>query len=174
MTAGQETTEPGDYSRVGKGRISARPVPLGADGKPMSVWQIWLRRLCLVMIGWAALELILGAVLWAFGLTMGSIHVIGVELYDLAAFVGTTALVNAVLSLIIGLLGVRGAKNPYKITLFFWIMLSDAVVTAWAMASSLSSGIFDATGVVNGLFIIALALCAWQVRGQTGYFDERP
>ena len=45
---------------------------------------------------------------------------------------------------------------------------------AWAMASNLSSGIVDVTGIVSGLFIIALAVCTWQVRGQTGYFDEHP
>ena len=93
---------------------------------------------------------------------------------DIAAAVGATALVSAVFNLAIGLLGIRGAKNPYKITLFFWITLADAVLTAWAMASNLSSGIVDVTGIVSGLFIIALAVCTWQVRGQTGYFDEHP
>ena len=93
---------------------------------------------------------------------------------DIAAAVGATALVSAVFNLAIGLLGIRGAKNPYKITLFFWITLADAVLTAWAMASNLSSGIVDVTGIVSGLFIIALAVCTWQVRGQTGYFDDHP
>ena len=93
---------------------------------------------------------------------------------DIAAAVGATALVGAVFNLAIGLLGIRGAKNPYKITLFFWITLADAVLTAWAMASNLSSGIVDVTGIVSGLFIIALAVCTWQVRGQTGYFDDHP
>ena len=51
---------------------------------------------------------------------------------------------------------------------------ADAVVTAWAMASNIASGIIDLTGLVSGLFIIALAVCTWQVRGQTGYFDEHP
>ena len=102
------------------------------------------------------------------------VAVVGGGVAGIAAAVGATALVGAVFNLAIGLLGIRGAKNPYKITLFFWITLADAVLTAWAMASNLSSGIVDVTGIVSGLFIIALAVCTWQVRGQTGYFDDHP
>ena len=49
-----------------------------------------------------------------------------------------------------------------------------ARVTAWALASSVSAGTCDLTSLVSGLFVIALAVCAWQVRGQTGYFDAHP
>ena len=35
-------------------------------------------------------------------------------------------------------------------------------------------GFFDPTSIVSGLFIILLAVCAWQVRGQTGYFEQHP
>ena len=47
-------------------------------------------------------------------------------------------------------------------------------MTAWALASSVSAGTCDLTSLVSGLFVIALAVCAWQVRGQTGYFDAHP
>ena len=163
MAADRGATAPGGVRRMGGAQTRVRPAPLGADGKPMSVWQVWLKRLCVVMIVWAVL-----------GLVADGVRVAGVELRDIAAAVGATALVGAVFNLAIGLLGIRGAKNPYKITLFFWITLADAVLTAWAMASNLSSGIVDVTGIVSGLFIIALAVCTWQVRGQTGYFDDHP
>ncbi len=153
---------------------NGRPAPLGTDGKPMSVWQIWLRRLCLFMVGWAVLELAFGAVFWAVGWLFPDVEIFSVRLGSIAAMVGATALFGAALNLVIGLLGIRGAKNPYKISLFFWITLADAVITAWAMASNISSGIFDLVSIVSGLFIIALAVCSWQVRGQTGYFDEHP
>lgn len=152
----------------------ANKLRLGTDGKPMSVWQIWLRRLCIVMIVWAALELVFGIVFWAVGWSVEGLQIAGVELKSIAASVGSTALVSAALNLVIALLGIRGAKNPCKITLFFWITLADAVLTAWAMASNIASGIIDVTGMISGLFIIALAVCTWQVRGQTGYFDEHP
>ena len=174
MAADREATAPGGVRRMGGAQTRVRPAPLGADGKPMSVWQVWLKRLCVVMIVWAVLELVFGAAFWAVGSVADGVRVAGVELRDIAAAVGATALVSAVFNLAIGLLGIRGAKNPYKITLFFWITLADAVLTAWAMASNLSSGIVDVTGIVSGLLIIALAVCTWQVRGQTGYFDEHP
>ncbi|WP_270298041.1 hypothetical protein [Eggerthella sinensis] len=48
------------------------------------------------------------------------------------------------------------------------------MLTAWALASSVSTGSLDLTSLVSGLFVIALAVCAWQVRGLTGYFDVHP
>ena len=78
--------------------------------------------------------------------------------------VGAMAMAGACLNLAIGFLGLRGARNPRKITL----------LTAWALASSVSAGTCDLTSLVSGLFVIALAVCAWQVRGQTGYFDAHP
>ena len=147
---------------------------IGVDGKPLSVWQIWLWRLCVVMIVWAVLEIIFGVGFWIAGYLFSDVQVAGLTLGAIAISVSVTALVSAALNLIIGLLGLRGARNPDKITLFFWITLADAVLTSWAMASNISSGIFDVTGIVSGLFIIALAVCTWQVRGQTGYFDEHP
>ena len=52
---------------MGGAQTRVRPAPLGADGKPMSVWQVWLKRLCVVMIVWAVLELVFGAAFWAVG-----------------------------------------------------------------------------------------------------------
>ena len=116
---------------MGGAQTRVRPAPLGADGKPMSVWQVWLKRLCVVMIVWAVLELVFGAAFWAVGSVADGVRVAGVELRDIAAAVGATALVSAVFNLAIGLLGIRGAKNPYKITLFFWITLADAVPVSY-------------------------------------------
>lgn len=152
----------------------ARRVPLGTDGKPMSPWQIWLKRLCIVMIVWALVEIAVGLAAIVVSHVAAGAVVAGIDVRTAAATVGTSALLSATLNLLIGLLGIRGAENPNKIALFFWITLADAVLTAWALASSLSSGIVDPTGIVSGLFIIALAVCAWQVRGQTGYFDVHP
>lgn len=147
--------------------------PMGDDGVVMTTWQIWLRRLCLFVVGWAAVELVLGTGLW--GIYLLGLPVFGEGgLTGAAVDVGVIAMVGALLNLIIGALGVRGAKNPRKITLFFWITFIDAMLTAWALASSVSSGSCDLTSLVSGLFVIALAVCAWQVRGQTGYFDVHP
>lgn len=144
-----------------------------AVGAPMTTWQVWLRRLCLFVVVWAIAELLLGAALW--GGYLFSRSVLGVEPSVLAEpVVGAMAMVGACLNLVIGLLGIRGAKNPCRITLFFWITFIDAMLTAWALASSVSTGSLDLTSLVSGLFVIALAVCAWQVRGLTGYFDVHP
>lgn len=158
-----------------------KTVPIGADGKPMTTWQIWLRRLCLILIVWAALEVLLGILLVVFSSYVPADLLKGIEglgadvdAQFFAKFLGVSALVGAVINVAVALLGVRGAKNPPKITLFFWIALVDAVVTAWALAGSLSQGALNPSSLVSGLFIIALAVCAWQVRKQTGYFDVHP
>lgn len=152
---------------------AAASAPVGDDGAPMTAWQVWLRRLCLFVVAWALAELVLGTALWGA-------HLLGVPLLDGAAFsfdapvVGAMALAGAVLNLAIGALGVRGARNPRRITLFFWITFVDALLTVWALASSVSAGSCELTSLVSGLFVVALAVCAWQVRGQTGYFDVHP
>lgn len=148
-------------------------LPLGDDGVPMTRWQVWLRRLCLFVIVWAVAELVLGAALWG-AYFLGLLVWDGADSKLVEPVVGAMAMLGACLNLIIGILGVRGARNPCKITLFFWITFIDAMLTAWALASSVSSGMCDLTSLVSGLFVIALAVCAWQVRGQTGYFDEHP
>ena len=154
----------------GAGRAGAL---VGDDGVPMTSWQMWLRRLCLFVIVWAVAELLLGAALWG-GYLFGRL-VLGVEPSVLAEpVVGAMSMAGACLNLVIGLLGLRGARNPRKITLFFWITFVDAMLTAWALASSVSTGSCDLTSLVSGLFVIALAVCTWQVRGQTGYFDAHP
>ena len=83
-------------------------------------------------------------------------------------------MVGAVVNVVVALLGIRGSKNPKKIAPFFWIALIDAVLTAWALASSISQGIIDPSSLVSGVFIISLAVCAWQVRKQTGILRRPP
>ena len=145
----------------------------GDDGQPMTKWQVWLRLLCAVVIAWAVAELVLGAVLWSAFLL--DVPLIGGAAPTFAEpLVGAAALLGACLNLAIGFLGMRGARNPRKIALFFWIVFVDAMLTAWALASSVSSGTCDLTSLASGLFIISLSVCAWQVRGQTGYFDVHP
>lgn len=159
---------------AGSAAGSVRSTAIGADGKPMSAWQVRLKRLCMVMIVWACIEIALGVMLWFAGGAVEGVEIAGVGLRAIAVAAGATAFATTVLNLVIGLLGIRGAENPSKITLFFWITLANAVLTAWALASNVSAGMFDVLGTVSGLFVIALAVCAWQVRGQTGYFDVHP
>lgn len=169
-------------NRCSKERMKKeKSIPIGTDGKPMTQWQIWLRRLCIVVVCYSVFLLILSAVLLVIGYTTQFADLEPVTLFDstykaqeISAALGISALVGGILNTVVALLGIRGAKNPNKITLFFWIIFIDALLTTWALASNIASQIFDPASIVSGLFIISLAVCAWQVRKQTGYFDQHP
>lgn len=158
----------------------AKAPRIGTDGVAMTPWQIWLRRLCVVMIVWAGLELILGIFFIAapqvidFEAIFGTEKFLDIGMQEVFTILGVSSLVGAFLNVVIAFLGIRGAEHPQRITVFFWIALVDAVLTAWSLAGNISLGVFDPAGLVSGLFIIALAVCAWQVRKQTGYFDKHP
>ncbi|MEG0071766.1 MAG: hypothetical protein RR362_01735 [Raoultibacter sp.] len=159
-----------------------KPIPIGDDGVPMTIWQIWLKRLCMVMVVWAVLGLLLGVGLILFAQFADLSGIKGFEgnintsedAQSLLFFMGVASIVGAFVNVVSGFLGLRGAKNPKKIALFFWIALIDAVLTAWSLIGGISQGVVDVTALISGAVILVLALCAWQVRGQTGYFDKHP
>lgn len=165
---------------VSRKRTKEKSLPLGADGKPMSVWQIWLKRLCFIMIIWSVIELLIGIVfLFAGNMVPAEVfndfgRTYGVSVDDSWFLLSVSTLIGAFLNMAMGFLGIMGADNPSKIVVFFWIALIDAVITAWALASNVSIGLIDPSSLVSSAFIIALAVCAWQVRKQTGYFDQHP
>lgn len=147
----------------------------------MTTWQVWLRRMCWVLLGWSFLLLGIAVVLFIVGTIAQVDNIDSIVLFDqtievhfFATMLSISSFAGAVLNAAVALLGIRGANNPPKITLFFWIVLIDAVLTAWSLASNFSRGIFDPMSILSGLFIITLATCAWQVRKQTGYFDNHP
>lgn len=156
---------------------ATRRIDVDRDALPVdswSAWQVWLKRLCSVLVGWACFELLLGAGLSIGGEALSSATFAGVDVRAIVAALGATAVASAAFNGVIGLLGIYGAAHPHRIALFFWIAFADGLATAWALASRLSAGIVDVPSMVSGLFIIAIAVCAWQVRGQTGYFDVHP
>ena len=79
-----------------------KKVPVGADGKPMTSWQVWLRRLCIVLLVWAALEVLLGALLVIFSGFVPADLLKGIEglgadidAQFFAKFLGVSAMVGA-------------------------------------------------------------------------------
>ena len=56
-----------------------KPARTGANGQPMTVWQVWLRRLCFVLIAWASVVVVCGIVLAAFSLFSALPSVFGVD-----------------------------------------------------------------------------------------------
>jgi hypothetical protein len=135
------------------------------------------------MFVWASLELVLGiGFLFVAQFVpeelLGGMRVLmnlGVPAVKQAGLLlGTSSLIGAFFNVVIAFLGIRGSENPVRIAPFFWIALIDAVVIAWALASSITQGVIDPVSIVSSLFVIMLAVGAWKVRKQTGYFDRHP
>lgn len=143
---------------------------LSADGTPYSIWQQRTRVLCLFLVAFAALEIVVGAGLF----TLSSVGI-----FDFAKLlpdvrVGATTITSGVINLVVALSGLWGAHNPRKITLFFWAVFVNALMSSWAVASAWSMGKYDPAAFTSVLVALAYAVCAWNVRGQTGYFDNHP
>ncbi|MEG1623869.1 MAG: hypothetical protein RR300_03300 [Raoultibacter sp.] len=64
---------------------------------------------------------------------------------------GIMLLVNGLVDLVVGIFGLRGAKNPKKIGVFFVLAIIGVVFAAFGLISTLMSGSFDAGSIVSGL-----------------------
>ena len=147
-----------------------KKVRISADGTPYTVWQTRTRILCLIYLVWALLEIAVGA---GF-LTIRSIGLFDpTELVPNITFGGSTVL-SGVFNLIIALSGLWGAYDPRRITLFFWSAFLTALLSVWQVVSAWSMGQVDPAMVFSLIVVLAYAACAWNVRGQTGYFDNHP
>ena len=77
-------------------------------------------------------------------------------------FLGGGAIISGVIDLIVGLLGLRGAKNPDKIMPFFVIAIIGVVFAVLNLAGSFTSGQLDGTSIVSAIVQLALmALCVY-------------
>ncbi len=147
-----------------------RKVRLSADGTPYTVWQRRTRVLCLVYVVWALVEIATGA---------GFLTIRAIGLFDPTEPVpimtfGSSTVVSGVLNLLVAFSGLWGAHNPRRITVFFWATLLAALLSSWQVASAWSMGEMDPAMVFSLAVTLVYATCAWQVRGQTGYFDNHP
>lgn len=155
---------------MAEGKKHQKKMRISADGTPYSIWQTRTHYLCLIYLAWALLEIAVGA---GF-LTIRSIGLFDpTELIPTVTFGGSTVL-SGVFNLIIALSGLWGARNPRRITLFFWASFLAALLSAWQIASAWSMGEIDPAMVLSAVVTLAYAACAWNVRGQTGYFDNHP
>lgn len=144
---------------------------LSADGTPYTPWQRRTRIICILMIVWAVVEIAVGTgfiTVAQLGLFAPIFELMGPIL------VGYNTIIGGVFNLVVGLLGVRSARNPYKSAAFFWLVIVNAVLMSWDFASAWSRGMVSLSAVVSLLLVLLLAACAWNVRGQTGYFDRHP
>lgn len=173
MTDSKRTSTQAQSNQVLSARIRRRRAKkprLSADGTPCTVWQARTRILCLVLLAWSLVEIAVGA---------GFTTLISFGMVDLAALIpgltfGPTTVVSGVSNLLVSIFGLWGAYNPKRITVFFWAVFLYALLNSWQVASLWSAGQVDPASVVSLAVSLAYAVCAWNVRGQTGYFDNHP
>lgn len=112
---------------------------------------------------------------------VGIVFIILAEFFGMKSFdlipsivLGGETLVAGVVGIAVAISGIIGAKDPRKITLFFWIVSLDGLLALWDLASKISQAQFNPAAVLTLVILLFLMACAWNVRGQTGYFDRHP
>lgn len=100
----------------------------------------------------------------------------GIKSVDLVPSVvlGGETLVGGVVGIVVAVSGIIGAKDPRKITVFFWIVTLYGLLELWDLASKISQGQVNPAAIITLAIAMFLVACAWNVRGQTGYFDNHP
>lgn len=147
-----------------------KKVRLSADGSPYTIWQRRTRVLCIALAIWAVIEA-------GFGVGFISLSIAGIfHLQEMVPIleVGPSTVIEGGLTLLIALSGLWGAHNPRRIAIFFWATFLYALLAAWFTASAWSQGKINPATIMTLIIALSFAICAWNVRGQTGYFDNHP
>lgn len=138
----------------------------------MSGSQRVLKIISILMIIWAIVQLLAGI-----------FFIIGANLPDLqtqtisaegttmdmatASFALGVGLIAAfVINLIIGLLGVRGAKNPHKIGLYFVLCIIGLVLGLISLGMSLAQGTFNWYSLISLALIAVCTVLASKIKKQ--------
>lgn len=113
--------------------------------------------------------------------TVGAVFVVLAEFFGIKSIdlmpgvvLGGETLVAGIVGIIVAVSGIIGAKDPRKITLFFWIVTLYGLLELWDLASKISQGQVNPAAIITLVIVMFLVACAWNVRGQTGYFDNHP
>jgi hypothetical protein len=143
---------------------------LSFDANDYTKWQVRTFYCCLFMF-------VLSVVL----MTVGIIFVVLAEFFGIKSsdlipglVLGGETLVAGLIGIAVALSGIIGAKNPRKITLFFWVVTLYGLLEMWDLASKISQSQLNPAAIISLIIVLFLVACAWNVRGQTGYFDKHP
>lgn len=71
---------------------------------------------------------------------------------------GAGALISGVIDLLIGIFGLRGAKDPRKIGPFFVFSIIGLVLSILNLIISLTSGVIDLTTIGSNIVSVALLI----------------
>lgn len=127
----------------------------------MSGSQKALKVISIITIVYAVVLLVLGIFMAAGGslLSGETIDVDGTAASAsiVAAVLGVTLVIGGVVDLVIGLLGLRGAKNPRKVGPFFVLCIIGLVLGLVSLGMSIAQGSFNPWSLAS-LVIIAVCL----------------
>ncbi|WP_080798462.1 hypothetical protein [Arabiibacter massiliensis] len=130
----------------------------------MSGSQKTLKIISIILIAWAILVILMGAFVAAGsavpGMSSESIDVGGtvIDMATAAMALGIGTVVGGVINLIIGLLGLRGAKNPRKIGLFFVLCIIGLVLGVVGLVMGVMQGTFQWQSLVS---LVIVAVCTY-------------
>lgn len=130
----------------------------------MSGSQKTLKIISIILIIWAIIVILLGAFLAAGssvpGMSAESINIDGstMDMATAALGFGIGIIIGGVINLIIGLLGLRGAKDSHKIGLFFVLCIIGLVLGVIGIIMSLMQGAFQWTSLVS---LVIIAVCTY-------------
>lgn len=138
----------------------------------MSGSQKALKVISIILIVWAIVVILLGGFMAAGsaapGMSAQSIDMGGstMDMATAALAFGIGTVVGGVVNLIIGLLGLRGAKNPHKIGLFFALCVIGLVLGIVGIVMNIMQGAFQWTSLVSVVIVAACTLLAAKIRKQ--------
>lgn len=147
-----------------------RKVRISANGVPYSIWQYRTHFLSIALLIYGVLGVASGLGI----MTLSALDVFEVSEAVPGLSMGLSTVGGGVFNLVVAVSGIWGAYDPRKITLFFWVVFLNALLNSWQAASLWSQGQMDPTTLMSLIIALAYAVCAWNVRGQTGYFDNHP
>lgn len=131
-----------------------------------------LKIVSIILIIWAVLEVLFGAFLAAGsavpGMSAESVDVNGstMVLSSAALAMGIGVIVGGVINLIIALLGLRGAKNPAKIGVFFVLCIIGLVLSVIGTIMSIMQGSFQWSYVVSLAIVAVCTYLASKIKKQ--------
>ncbi|BAK44280.1 hypothetical protein [Eggerthella sp. YY7918] len=138
----------------------------------MSGSQKALKVISIILIVWALLGLLLGIFFAGGSLLPGisekAVDVGGgsINMAAAAMIIGVLAIFCSLVYLVVAILGLRGAKNPQKIGVFFVMCIIGLVLAILAIALDIMNGVFDWTNLLDLVIIIVCTILAQNIRKQ--------
>lgn len=138
----------------------------------MSGSQRILKIISIILIVWSIAVMLFGAIIAAGsavpGISGETMNVDGtvVDMASMAITLGVTTIASGAVDLVIGLLGLRAAKNPHKSGLFFVICIIGLVLSLIGVVLDVMQASFQWADLVSLVIIAVCTYLASSIRKQ--------